>query len=288
MPATRLDTWVCPLCGRRTARSDALRHGGVAHPATLPRRMTVPDRLRLIPALAREVMLTVGAPNPDAQADQTRRPTHAHPPLPIDAGALDVLAADDGREEFSRVPITRLAECSRIVWEALDPDLRPPQPLGEPTFAAECGWLARAWPDAVLVLDLADVDWIDSETRVICSQLAAVARMSREARYECPDCGNPMHLGESGWMVCESGAHMHPGPDRLTSQWRHKPPMTTNHLAAELRILSSRIRKWHERGKIAPIDPDRKPLFWYPWDVVRCLYPDVVAAIESADDARAS
>ena len=286
--ATRLPGWTCPLCGRRTAREDALRHGVAAHPATLPRRMTVADRLRLIPALAREVALTMGAPNPSARSDQTKRTTRAHPPLPIDTAALDVLADDDGLEVESWVPVSRLVECSRLVWEVLgDGERREhPQPLGVPAFASECAWLAGVWPVAQVCLDLSAIEWIDMETRDVCAQLAAVARLAGEARYRCPDCGESLHLREGGWMVCESGAHMHPGPDRLVAQWRRRAPMSTNHLAAELRILPSRIRKWHERGKLVKVREEGRTAFWLPWDAVRCLYPDVVAAIEAGEDTR--
>lgn len=286
----RLAEWTCPLCLHRTARVDALLHGVAAHPATLPARMTITDRLRLIPALAREVALTIGAPNPSAQAGQGKRTVRAHPALPIDVAALDVLARDDGREIESLVPVTRLVECSRLIWEALDPGQRRayPQPLGAPTFRAECAWLASVWPEAETILDLAVIDWIDTETRDVCAQLAAVARLARETRYRCPDCGEGLYLGESGWMVCESGAHMHPGPDRLVAQWRRRPPMSTNHLASELRILPGRIRKWHERGKLEQVRVEGKTAFWLPWDVMRCLYPDVVAAIEARELERVS
>lgn len=288
MSLVRVTPWTCPICDRRTARVDALQHGVTRHPANLARRMTITDRLWLIPALAREAALTLGAPNPSAQADRTKRIVQAHPPLPIDAATLDALAPDDGREIESWVPISRLVECSRLVWEAfgLDERRQHPQPVGEPAFASECAWLANAWPTAQTVLDLSAIDWIDTETREVCLQLASVSRMSRETRYRCPDCGESLHLGESGWMVCESGTHMHPGPDRLVGQWRRRPPMTTNHLAAELRILPSRIRKWHERGKLVKVREEGRTVFWLPWDAVRCLYPDVVAAIEAGEDTR--
>jgi hypothetical protein len=284
--ATRLPGWTCPLCGRRTARVDALRHGVAAHPATLPTRMTITDRLRLIPALAREVALTMGAPNPTSRAEPCKRTAQEHPPLPIDVAALDVLACDDGREADSLVPVVRLVECSRRVWEAFTIEQRAgfPQPVGV-AFGSECAWLASAWPEAQSVLDPSVIDWIDSETRDVCSQLAAVARLANETRYRCPDCGESLHLGEGGWMVCEAGAHMHPGPDRLVAQWRRRAPMSTNHLAAQLHITTERIRKWHERGKLHPTRQEGRTLFWLPWDVVRCLYPDVVAAIEAGETA---
>lgn len=289
MILARVPSWTCPICDHRMARVEALQHGVTHHPASLPRQMSIVDRLRLIPALAREVALTLCAPNPSAQTDRTKRIVRAHPPLPIDVPTLDVLAPDDGREIESLVPISRLVECSRLVWEAFGVDERRQhtQPLGVPAFASECGWLINAWPAAQTMLEPSAIDWIDIETRDVYLQLVSVARMSRETRYRCPDCGESLHLGESGWMVCESGAHMHPGPDRLVRQWRRRAPMTTNHLAAELRILPSRIRKWHERGKLERVREEGRTSFWLPWDVMRCLYPDVVAAIESSDETRA-
>ena len=286
MNATRLQSWTCPLCLRRTARTDALRHGTTTHPATLPARMTTADRLRLIPALAHEVELTIGAPNPSNRADHTRRTAMAHPSLPIDAAALDALAPDDGLEEFSHVPISRLVECSRLIWDAIDEPTRHehPQPVGDPAFHTECAWLAGVWPDAQAWLDPLDFHWIESETRAICSLLASAARLTREPRYLCPDCSQPMHLGLGDWMVCESGAHTHPGPGRLERDWRRRGPMSTNSVCAALRIPKGTLDTWRDRGKLAPHHREGRTDMWLPWDVIRVRYPDIVAAIDARDE----
>lgn len=281
--------WTCPLCGWTITTTDTPAavhaHGTITHPATLPPHTTIGDRLQLIPALAREAALTIGAPNPSGRDRAEHQHTaRAHQPLPIDAGTLDALAPEDG--DHPDRPLTMLVECSRIIWETLTPDQRQahPQPVGLPTWRGECAWIADVWGDVQAQLDLADYDWIDSALHEITGTLANVARMQRTPRYLCPDCGWPMHLGETGWMLCEAG-HQHPGPERLRDQWRRKPPMSTAHLAAQLHITTERIRKWHERGKLHPTRQEGRTLFWLPWDAVRCLYPAIVDAIESADQA---
>ena len=107
MSLVRVTPWTCPICDRRTARVDALQHGVTRHPANLARRMTITDRLWLIPALAREAALTLGAPNPSAQADRTKRIVQAHPPLPIDA--VLILVGSDNMEVVSHT-VAELSE----------------------------------------------------------------------------------------------------------------------------------------------------------------------------------
>lgn len=291
MTATRLDRWTCPICAWRITTLDvpsaAFVHGTTAHPSTLPARMSTADRLRLIPALANEVAATIGARNPSGYDSDRTITTSAHPRLPIDTAALDALAPDDGNRPWR--PLTLLVECSRIVWESIDADLRRrhPQPVGQPTFAGECAWLLRVWDDAQTVLDLADFDWIESIVREIVSTLANLANMTREARFACPDCGEPMHMGVGDTMVCEAGAHTHPGPSTLTREWRRKAPMPAKRLCEELRIPLQTFYSWttersDRKPKLFRTNPDdRGAALYLPWDVIALRYPDIVQAADA-------
>lgn len=283
-PPTRF----CAVCGESVAfpindqtASELHAHAATKHPATLPSKLTVAQMLALIPTLAAEAALTAYAPNPDGEQAHTQHTLVTS--APANLGVLDAFAPAD--ERHTARPLTRLVECSRIVWETLDADLRAahPQPIGEPTFTTEATWLANTWPDAMPRLDLADVDWIDDNLQAITRQLAALAHVRPASRYRCPDCGDSMQLGAGDWMICDSGAHQHPGPARLVTQWRRRPPMSTQALAVELRISPERIWKWRQRGKIAPAHTEGRTAFWLPWDVVRQLYPDVAKAIETRE-----
>ena len=106
---------------------------------------------------------------------------------------------------------------------------------------------------------------------------------SQPTRYLCPDCGEPMHLGDGDWMICETGAHAHPGPRRLEREYRRKPPVSTQTVCALARITPDSLWQWHKRGKIQPTNPGSKPLLWLPWDVMTCRYPDIAAAINTRD-----
>lgn len=278
--------WHCPLCGWAGNTDQAWHHGRTQHPAGQPRHSTIADMLAAIPALVVEVAATLHHPNPSAAPARRTRSDTAAPPTSL--AGLDLLAPYHRVQDDPEAPLVLLLECSRICWEAVDPDTRAahPQPIGaDPTLTSEAAWLAGLWPTAQTHIDQADYAWIDDTLTRIVRQLTAAVRMTKPARYLCPDCGWPMHLGETGWMVCETGSHMHPGPERLRDQWRRKPPMSTAHLAAQLHITTERIRKWHERGKLHPTRQEGRTLFWLPWDAVRCLYPAIVDAIESADQA---
>lgn len=279
-----MTTRTCPLCGERFDLTPELvtGHADAKHPGRLPdlRKATVPELCALLVRLVAEIRATIGAPNPTGE---TVRPgKREHPPIPISAAVHDMLAPADGNRPGR--PMSLLVECSRIAWEGVDDQTRAehPQPDGV-AWETEAAWLAGVWPDAVVQLDHADLGWVADTLRTLCRQAAAVARISTPTRYLCPDCGAAMHLGEGGWMVCESGVHLHPGPQRLESEWRRKGPMSTQAVAARLRIPESTIRRWKHLGMVEPVRQEGRTLLWLPWDLVSLRYPDIVAAIDKRD-----
>lgn len=285
MGATRLDRWVCPLCGWSVADARvnelAWQHGRSAHPAELPSRPTILDRLRLIPGLHAEVRATRHAPNPAGMP--ARRTRIDSPASPVDLGMIVCL------DPFHRVsgdpcaPLSLLIECSRICWEAVPAGVRAahPQPEGAPTLASEAHWLARLWPDAQAWLDAADIAWIDDQTTDVVRLLAAAARVEQPCRFRCPDCGANMHPAAGDWMLCEAG-HWHPGPRRLRDQWRRRPPMPTTSLAEALHMPVGTIHRWHHEHRISPARRDGRQLWWLPWDVISLRYPGIAAEIDTA------
>lgn len=280
-PMTR--PWACPLCGWTATQPDqAWHHGRTRHPAETPRHPTIADMLAAIPALVVEVAATLHHPNPSATPARRARSDTAAPPTSL--AGLDLLAPYTRVQDDPDAPLVLLLECSRICWEAVDPDTRAahPQPVGaDPTLTTEATWLTGLWPHAQTHIDQADYAWIDETLTRITRRLAAAVRMTRPARYLCPDCGNSMHLADTGWMLCEAG-HQHPGPDRLRDQWRRHPPMTTTDLAQALRIPAATLHTWHHRRLIQPVTTDRGQHRWLPWDAITLRYPDIAAAIDQA------
>ena len=283
--------WTCPLCGWAIKTNDTPNaifvHGTISHPATLPTQLDTIGRLRLIPALAHEAALTIHASNPTSDTtNHNQRTKIAHPQLPINVPAVAALQPADDTQPWR--PLTLLVECSRITWESLDANQRRdhPQPIGEPAWRTECAWLADAWPDALPTMAESDLAWIEDQLADITQTLANVAGVSQPTRYLCPSCGNPMHLGEGDWMICETGAHQHPGPARLEREWRRKGPMSTVSLAAAFRIPQKRIHGWHKAGKLTLVRREGNTDMWLPWDIVRLMFPDIVQAIDERDDPR--
>ena len=268
--------WSCPLCDYRTSSDDVrpsvIRHATERHPAHLAEKATTADMLDALPSLLIEAALTIEAPNPDGASAKVPRPASSRVPKPVDL--LSDLAPALDSSLFAG-----LVECSRIIWECLDDATKHahPHPLGTPQWSSELAWIIAAWPDAQPYLDRCDFDWINDEMRTIWQTVASYAGVRSRPKYRCPTdgCGEQMHLSDGDWMMCGAG-HQHPGPGRLTTEWRRKPPMSTKALSEALRVPGERIWKWRERGKIQPVREEGRTLFWLPWDVVALLYPDVV------------
>ena len=284
MAATRLDRWVCPLCGWSADIRDrelVWQHGRSAHPAELPARMTVLEALRLIPALVAEVQATLRAPNPAGMP--ARRARIDSPAIP--GGLRGLVWLDPFRRvsDDPRAPLSLLVECSRICWEAVPAGVRAahPQPEGAPTFASEARWLARLWPDAPAWLDDCATAGASEQVQHLVVQLAQAVRMSPPGRFRCPDCDANMHPAAGDWMLCEAG-HWHPGPRRLRDQWRRRPPMPTADLAEALHMPVGTIHRWHHERRISPARRDGRQLWWLPWDVISLRYPGIAAEIDTA------
>lgn len=293
-------TWWCPLCSHSSTTNTfdllqrIIHHATTEHPAYLPDGATVLDMLTTLPALLKEVALTIDAPNPDGPEVQIARgakrdelvtdvdsQAHRWSKTPKRIKTMRALDPDLDTSLFASLVL-----CSRLVWEALDMDARRAhtQPIGTPCWATELRWLRLTWTDAQAYLDPADFDWIADEMRSVWVTVATLAGVRPRPRNLCPDCRAPMHLGDDDWLTCEAG-HQHPGPRRLERQWRRKPPMATAEICEALRVPQGTVWRWHHEGRIKPSRQEGRAMYWLPWDVIALRYPDIVADIDKRDAA---
>lgn len=243
-------------------------------PDTIQQLHELPDRVA-------EAMVTAYAPNPSGRAPRTGRAdgATAHPPAPANLDLIDALAPDpDGTR---RNVVGLIAQAVRAVWED-----HPTLPLDDqPTLLGDCRWLIthhHHWqPDPFLAAFVADA--VHAAHR----ELERLCRVPQRIRYRCPVCGCEMTLQSGDWFLCAAG-HEHPGPVRLEQQWRRRPKMTTPEIIAtfaddlHVTLTDERIRQWATRRRLPRAGKDdRGRSLWLPWDVMRCLMPEVVDALDA-------
>lgn len=297
-----MTTWTCPLCPYSHSSEDVLpaviRHATQQHPAYLDDKATIGQMLDQLPALVLEARQTLFAPNPDGGDVHVSK--GARPDEVVNPG-------DEKRDQvsWSRTPrwvtvmtaldvaldhslFASLIVCSRIIWENIDAATRKahPQPMGEPAWQTEAAWLHGVWDDAQPWLDVCDVDWIRGEVRMVWLSVAAFAGVRRKPRYLCPTegCTDELHLADGDWMMCANG-HQHPGPGRLSREWRRKPPMSTKAICEELRVPRRTLMWWQANRGLKPTRTEGRDSYWLPWDVIALRYPDIVAEIDGLDAA---
>lgn len=242
-------------------------------------------RLAQLPALVAELSALGQSRNPDGESTHTRHVPGSRPPL--DVSRLDILPTPGWEPPMLR---TLADEASRVIWEAIDTDTRAahPQPRGL-TWATECAWLADVWPDACAVCDMAALDMARDAVDQTYRNIADLIGLRPPTQLRCPDCGAGMETVEGGAvLVCRATAwqahpHEYPGPARVEGLWRRQPAAPAPELAGRLGlpVTSARLRQWVRRGRIRPASkaPGR-PSTFFPWDVVRCLWPAIVEAID--------
>ncbi|GAA2178520.1 hypothetical protein GCM10009785_01400 [Brooklawnia cerclae] len=257
--ATRLDRWGCPLCDRvgaaLDARAAAIEHGLDEHPATYPAVMTTAQRLAWLPMLAAEVRATSGHPNPtDRSAPGGYQDGSGR--VPADLAALCALEPGDTPRVAYGDPAEVLFRCSRIVWEALDSGLKAshPQPLVTPTVESESAWLAGVWSDAQAVLDLVDIERIESDVAEVCMTLARATRMRPTPSVPClvDGCqGSVPALGETpeGWLWADVCVNNHP-VDRhaIARRWADLRLVTLTEASGLVGVPVRTLRYWSTVG----------------------------------------
>lgn len=236
-----------------------------------------------IPDLAVEVAQTADAPNPAPRADRHIRSTPGSRPTAnitvidlLRTDALDNLVIADHRPATSHL-LDRLGMCVRMVAEerAADGLDGPEESYG--TWAGVTGYLTATAPWWASVPGLnEDVDW---EIRKVHQALQQAARVPREPRYVCDQCGDFAHPQPGGqWMLCESG-HQMLGEGAVRAKLQATRPMTAAAMEREwgetLGLRAKTISEWSRRGLLAPsgtvlIDRRWRPTF-EPWDVMQVL-----------------
>ena len=262
-------TWTCPLCGWTTTATDlnaaAQAHGVTEHPATFPARMTIGQRLAWIIDLATEARHTIGCPNPADRAEPHKHVKSATAPAPADLASVDALQPGETLATPYSAPAAALMRCSRIVWEALDDQLKRqhPQPIGQPQIETEARWLAGVWPEAQIVLDLADIQHVDDDTAEVCAELARLVRARPMPTIPClvEGChGAILSLGEvvDGWLWADVCTNNH-RVDRhaVARRWREAQPMTLAEAAEIVGVPWPTLRRWASRGLIRSVGETR-------------------------------
>lgn len=61
--------------------------------------------------------------------------------------------------------------------------------------------------------------------------------------------------------------------------------MSTKDLCEKLRIGERTLLRYHADKRIKPTRSEGRKLFWLPWDVIRCRYPDIVEGIDQKESA---
>lgn len=247
-------------------------------------------RIQQMSALVAELHSLDGTRNPDGESTRSRHVPGSRPPL--DVSRLDILPTRGWEPPMLR---TLAGEASRVIWEAIDPDTRAahPQPCGL-TWTTECAWLAGVWADSRAWLDDYDMAMVDDTISATYAHLTRAVGLKPPRAIACPACGALCEI-DGPVLVCtatrwqpEGQRHEYPGPAAMETKWRYHAPMTAAELASELPVTPGQLSQWQKRGRLHPAvksarrgDPHR----YWPWDVIRLLWPGIVEAIDTRDAA---
>ncbi|MBK9156802.1 MAG: hypothetical protein IPM11_01500 [Micropruina sp.] len=146
--------------------------------------------------------------------------------------------------------------------------------LPKDDVAEVCNWLSgrAAWASQQPWADeyAEDIKRLRGELRRIC-------RIRTRKPWPCltPGCEGVMQL-QDGWMRCDAG-HEHAGLDR----YRFHASIPATAYEGLLNVSEDLLRQWSHRGKLHADDSKgKRPKHFFPWDVLRVRYPDLVALIE--------
>lgn len=245
----------------------------------IPREYTG-ARLAQMPLLAAQAAELGQTRNPSgARGDHVFSGFGARPPA-----RLDLIDAADGPTVPHELAIL-MTWCSRVIWEALDDQTKAmhPQPIGTPTWATECAWLAGVWNDSRAWLDETDLQMTSMTLDDAYRQLARTVGLRSPRRLACPECGATL-IKDGPMLVCEATMdhqwrHEFQGADGLAATWLHSGPVTAAELVdAGFPVTRKQLTKWVDRKKIRPVDGTRQgsPTRYRPAEVIALLWPDSV------------
>lgn len=254
----------------------------------IPREYTG-ARLAQMPLLAAQAAELGQTRNPSgARGDHVFSGFGARPPA-----RLDLIDAADGPTVPHELAIL-MTWCSRVIWEALDDQTKAmhPQPIGTPTWATECAWLAGVWNDSRAWLDETDLQMTSMTLDDAYRQLARTVGLKPGHRLVCPECGASL-IEDGDMLVCENTIghpwrHEFPGAARMAADWRDHELMTTPECAEQIPGCTERkIRLWRDAHKIQPAATrksrhGRPTELWEPWDILRLAFPGIDESREEA------
>ncbi len=141
------------------------------------------------------------------------------------------------------------------------------------TVAAACSWLTAAWP---WCQGRGWEDELADDVRRLWGSLRHICGRVEPKPLPCLTYGCPGTLSEvDGMLECQIG-HRHDG----LRKWRHHPSMPIPAVAEAFKVKERTLRHWAATGRVNVDDTKgKKPLHVWPWDVLREVHPETVAAI---------
>lgn len=241
-------------------------------PTWIPARNTQ-ERLQQIPVLIDHITASGGKPSTDT-APRGRSILGPKPPVPD--SILDLTGPHPAMLRTLHTDVTSI----------LQPHRRFQHPSN---WHHEINLCLHHW-DA----DITDDDWqhITTTINTIYGCAAQAAHITPPALIPCPQCGAPMDTTGTGpktILTCQNqSSHQLPGPHQLEHRWRHHPAMTSTDLCQQLPGLTpNRIKHWTKTGRLKPHTKGGgrgNPNTYFPWDILECMWPEIIAAINMRDN----
>lgn len=244
-------------------------------------------RLLQMPLLAAQAVEIGQSRNPDGTTSDHQPPTFGSRP----AARLDIIDVAEGLTVPAELQ-TLVMWCSRPIWESLDADTKAMhlQPLGTPTWATECTWLADVWGDSRAWLDEADMDMVDMTLDDCYRALTRAVGLRPPGRLRCPECGAEL-LPNGPMLVCEATIgqpwrHEFDGPEALAAKWIDEAPQPTSWFAEGHDGLPPLSETWFKnhrrRDGLTPASKEGREYTWSPWAVIITLWPAIAERREAA------
>ena len=214
------------------------------------------DRLHQMPILAAQARELGQTRNPDGD-----RRSHVHAaPGSRPAARLDLIDVADDTTEARGSLRWLVLFVSRPIWVAVDPETRAahPQPLGTPTWETECSWLAGIWRESRAWLDEVEMDMVDMTLDDCYRDLASRVGLRRPPVHHCDRCGEKLEpVGDRrnpDYWECPGCMRTFNFGLLIEQHLESLPvPMTLAAIARHIGRPKEAVKKWAQRGLIAPV-----------------------------------
>lgn len=215
------------------------------------------DRLRQMPLLAAQARELGQTRNPDGD-----RRSHVHAaPGSRPAARLDLIDVADDTSEARGELRALILWCSRPIWEGVDLETRQahPQPLGTPTWEAECAWLAGIWQTSRAQLDEVELDMTKMTLDDTYRQLCRAVGIRRPPVHHCDRCGEKLDpVGDKrdpDYWECPACMRTFNFGLLIEQHLESQPvPMTLAAIARHIGRPKEAVKKWAQRGLLSPLE----------------------------------